>query len=344
MRNISKVFNKNTLTSRKIDLFFFQTLHSIHLNKNIQMNKITPFRARATQRIVLMLGIFALMACPLPATVVTEYFEYGSLTNNSVLAGNANGGTGWNGAWQGNTSIHYNSTNNLGSLLPSNAVYPLALTQGAGSMFSDTPNYRAIHRDLASALTGDIWFSYMFRVGGTVGAGGLLFNATTSTDETEWSILRRPTGQLEVKINGATTDLGITTINGVDYFILGRMVTGSSGRFDLWVNPNLTGVDSVASLFALQTPAYMNTSAVNPGAISSIGAAAYYNGGSGTRLFRFDALALSDGSGDPNSALGDVTGIAVVPEPSQIALLTLAALVVLVARRRFRGARACVRR
>lgn len=283
---------------------------------------------RPRKSALLSLGIISFFCASVNAVTVTENFEY-PLGNATALAGNANGGTGWDGAWQGNANILYNSTTNLTS-----ENYPLE--QDAGSLYSSTANYRAIYRDLASDMSGELWFSYIFRIGGTTGAGGLLFNATSDNatgSPTNWNILRAPTGELNVTINGVTTNLNQPTSNGTDYLILGRMVTGSEGAFELWLNPDLTSVTSLSEFRSSSQPAtFTNLLAINPDSISSLGVAAYYAGGSGSRVFRFDALQLSDGNGDPNAAFIAVTA---VPEPKMLSLAILSVLFFMIGRRFF---------
>ena len=265
----------------------------------------------------------------LNAVVVIEDFNY-DLANATTLVG-ANGGQGWSGSWQGAAGVLYNNTLNLAY-----ANYPLLQAEGSGSLYSTTVNYRGIYRDLAAAASGEVWFSYVFRQGGSVGAGGLLFNATqantvaASNNPTDWNIQLVPGGSLNVTLNGSVTTVATGLLNSVDYLVLGRMVTGADGRFDLWLSPDLTGVTNLASFAA--TPTHSVTGVVNPDSINSLGVTAYYSGGSGTRVFRFDALRLSDGSGIASTAFEDVTGV--IPEPAYGAIIFgLAALLVVRLRR-----------
>lgn len=271
---------------------------------------------------------FTLSAAVVP---VTEDFHYPDLANQSSLIG-ANGGQGWSGSWQGASGLLFNSTLNM-----SYDNYPLTQTAGSGSLYSSTVNYRGIYRDLATSASGEVWFSYVFRQGGSVGAGGLLFNATAantvagSNNPTDWNIQLVPGGTLNVTLNGATDSVATGLENGVDYLVLGRMVTGVDGEFDLWLSPDLTDTSSLAGFTA--TPTFSATGLVNPNSIDSLGVTAYYVGGSGSRVFRFDALRLSDGAGDATVAFQHVTGI---PEPASISVMFgLLALLFIQVRRQF---------
>lgn len=273
-----------------------------------------------TRSLVLMCA-----ATSLQAATITEDFYYPSLTDGTALASNANGGSGWSGAWAGDANILYNSGTNLVS-----SNYALAQTPGSGSLAGSTSNYRAIYRNLSTAATGEVWFSYVFRKGGT-GSGGLVFNATTSTTATNWNVLLDTAGGLNVTLNGVTTNVASVS-TGTDYLVVGRMITGSSGSFSLWLNPDLNSVSSMSEFLALQTPLYSNSSVVNPDSISSLGAAAY-RGTSSSSVFRFDALNLSDGNGNAAAAFAAVTGVP-VPEPATLSFIVMGAGVVLAARRR----------
>jgi len=241
------------------------------------------------------------------AVLVIEDFHYPDLANATTLVG-ASGGQGWNGSWQGAAGVLFNSTLNMVY-----AGYPLVQTEGSGSLYSSTVNYRGIYRNLESSASGEIWFSYVFRQGGSVGAGGLLFNATEantvagSNNPTAWNVQLAPGGTLNVTLNGAVTAVATGLVNAVDYLVLGRMVTGADGEFDLWLSPDLTGISSLAGFTA--APNFSATGVLNPDSIGSLGVTAYYSGGSGSRVFRFDALRLSDGAGDTAKAFQDVTGV-----------------------------------
>jgi hypothetical protein len=250
------------------------------------------------------------------AVHVVEDFHYTELANAATLVGAA-GGQGWSGSWQGAAGVLYNSTLNL-----QYSNYALEPTTGSGSLYSTTVNYRGVYRDLATAAAGEVWFSYVFRQGGSVGAGGLLFNAVAentvagSNNPTAWNVQLAPGGTLNVTINGVVTPVATGLLNSVDYLVLGRMVTGTDGALDLWLSPDLSAVSNLSGFIA--PPTFSATAVVNPNSITSLGVTAYYVGGSGTRVFRFDALRLSDGGGDSMVAFHDVTGI---PEPSSIALV-----------------------
>jgi len=249
---------------------------------------------------------FGLVSLSAHALFVTEDFYYPAKEHATALAGES-GGSGWNGAWQGNSFILFSSTM---SLAYSN--YQVEQTANSGSLYSTTANYRSIYRNLASPASGEVWFSYIFRQGGSTGAGGLLFNDTAGGSPTAWNVMLAPGGDLNATVNGVTSTVLSGLANAVDYLVLGRMVTGVDGVFELWVSPSLTGVSKRADF--TDVPDFSVTGAVNPNSISSLGIAAYYSGGTGTRVFRFDALRLSDGGGNPDMAFAEVSG---TPKPAK---------------------------
>ena len=265
------------------------------------------------------------------ALLVSEDFNYPQLDTGDAILG-ANGGNGWGGAWQGVNNILFNKTIDL-----SYPDYPLEQVMGSGSIYSQTSNHRAVFRDLEVGLSGDRWFSFQFRKGGT-GAGGLQFNATSGTSSggsnpSDWNVMVDTSGSLSVAINGFATELESEVSNGLDYWILGRMVTGSAGLFEIWVNPDLTSIVSRNDFVSSIAPNFATADVINPESIESLGVSAYRGTGTSS-VFRFDALRMSDGDGDSDLAFNQVTAI---PEPlfvAQIMFLFCFGIVMLARRRR----------
>ncbi len=266
----------------------------------------------------------------LHASVVVEDFLYPSNASATALAGNANGGSGWAGGWAGNANVLYNSTTNL-----QYSGYAVTQAEGSGSLYSQTANFRSIYRSLDVAAAGEVWFSFGFRYGGT-GAGGLIFNDTGASSATSgWSVLVNTTGGLNVTLGGVSTNIA-TLSTAVDYLVLGRMITGDEGAFDLWLSPNLGGITSLDGFLTDVAPTFSVSSIDNPLAVSSLGVAAY-RGTGGSSVFRFDALRLSDGNGNAGAAFHEVS--AVIPEANTIPLV-LGAFVSAVFFRRYAKSRA----
>jgi hypothetical protein len=249
----------------------------------------------------------ALLLCAplsLSANLVTEDFNYPSIATGASLAANAAGGAGWSGGWEGNASVFYHSTTNL-----SYANYPMVAPAGSGSLYSNTSNYRAVWRSLAEPLGGELWYSYLFRKGGT-GQGGLLFNANsvhTTGAPPDWSILVDATSVLNVNVKGGITAV-LDIVNAVDYLVVGRIVTGANGVFQIWVNPDLTMVAGFEGFLATLEPdyTYAGTALLEP--LQSLGIAAYRGTGTSS-VMRIDALRFSDGAGNAKMAFEDVTGV-----------------------------------
>lgn len=250
------------------------------------------------------LVLIALISANIPQTwalTASEDFLYPSLATESPIIGNSNSGEGWNGEWQGDDGILYNAETDL---IYKN--YPLIQPLNSGCVFSQKSNYRAIYRELAVPVSGEVWFSYVFRKGGT-GSGGLMLNANgenATNFETNWSVMVNPQGQLIVNTNGIKTN--ITEVkNAEDYLILGRVLT--DGGFDLWINPDINiVVDRKGLLGSSHEPNYSDPSAINPASITSLGISAYRGQGASS-VMRIDALRISDGDGNADLAFRNVT-------------------------------------
>jgi len=254
------------------------------------------------------------------ALLVSEDFSYPLLKAGDPLVG-ADGGRGWKGAWQGNAGILFNRDTNLAYSFPVPGSRR-GESQDSGSLYSQTPNYRAVYRNLAAPVSGEIWFSCLFRTGGT-GSGGLVFNATAANASggslpTAWSILLDSSDandrRLNVTVNGVTSLVQSGIPMGKNIFILGRMVTGRDGAFDLWVNPELGGITGLDEFTA--APDFSDRKAANPDAVFSLGIAAF-RGAGGSSIFRLDALRLSDGEGNADAAFAETGGFFLSPDGTE---------------------------
>jgi len=236
---------------------------------------------------------------------VLDDFSYPALSAGASLDGSY-GGFGWAGPWRGGSGIFFQPDVNL--IYES---YRLDETKKTGSLYSQTSNYRAICRDLETPVSGEIWFSYLFRTGGS-GSGGLMFNATDAhtpagSSPSAWKIFLDSSDannrKLTVTVNGITTLVKSGIVSGAEYFVLGRLRTGTQGSLDLWLNSDFSGVTDLAQFTAV--PDFSATGATNPESIFSVGVIAYRSGIGGSSIFRLDALRLSDGDGTADAAFAD---------------------------------------
>jgi len=255
--------------------------------------------------------LFGIIPAVAPALTVSEDFGY-RLNTGDTLVG-ANGGAGWDGAWKGNEQVLFRRDLNLAYSSPVQRSRREE-SQDSGSLYSQTSNHRAIYRNLAAPVSGEIWFSYLFRTGGS-GSGGLMFNATEAHTlgggkPSVWNVLLDSSDaedrKLKVTINGTTTLVKSGLAGGAnDYFVLGRIVTGKEGVFQLWMNPKLGKEQNLAAFTA--APDFSDEKAVNPDSLVTLGIIAY-KGRGGSSVFRFDSLRLSDGDGNAAAAFADVAG------------------------------------
>lgn len=243
---------------------------------------------------------------------ISEDFTYPSLSEGDAIVTAGSGGSGWKAGWEGNNQILYGTTaeNN-----PVSTKYGLVQEPGSGSLYSNTANYRAISREFEHEISGEIWFSYLFRKGGT-GAGGLIFNATGahakqdagSSSPPEFQVAVDIEGQLGVILNGTGTPAGAVA-NGTDYLVLGRMVTGANGSLQVWLNPDLNGVTTAAEfLSSSQPPVFSIEDTDMPNVLFSVGLSAFRGSGKSS-VFRLDALRVSDGEKNANEAFKAAIGI-----------------------------------
>src|SRR5690606_33040125 len=148
----------------------------------------------------------------------------------------------------------------------------------------------------------------------------LLLNATSdhaSGSANDWNILVDTVGNLNVTVNGVSQSLGAVT-NAVDYLVLGRIVTGSDGKFDLWLSPDLNAVASLDDFLSSVAPLFSYSGGGALADITSLGLSAYRGTGSSS-VMRLDSLRLSDGNSNAATAFGDATGITAIPEPTALA-------------------------
>jgi hypothetical protein len=229
----------------------------------------------------------------------------GQYTADASLSGVGHG-TGWSGTW---------TTTNAVSVTGSLAASGMSDNPGRATT-TGVNTARELVRSFSSAgftaLGNEVWFSFAFRRDS--GSNGATIRiADSSTRYFGVSMQNTPSAPSELRadlrFSGSTVETSadfVPVSNGSTYFVVGRFQFNASAddRLDVWVNPS-----SVASVAALGTPSMFVTTTNNYSVFDEIRIS---NGGNAT--YSYDEIRLG-------AAFGDV----VIPEPTSLSLLALAA-------------------
>lgn len=191
-------------------------------------------------------------------------------------------------------------------------------------------------RNLAAAMSGEIWFSALVNVTSGSNFAGLAFDSDLTTGGTEryshqlseLRVLLTPTTLL-VDLDGGDpptatgTETGTFTV-GTTHLILGSMTVGAGNdSLSVWVDPD---VNAAGGPGGLPTANFTSTTVDFMDSIARIGVPISWNGSSSPHV---DVIRVSD----TGTAFQDVTGVA-VPEPSSALLLLAGGGLALTVRRR----------
>lgn len=211
----------------------------------------------------------------------------------------AGGGTGFGAnKWDDAGTTYANIiSGNLGSDL-----YPIR-QGGQPRMMSITGSgtLRGGRRAFETAMTGEIWFSFLGQ-NSSGSSFGLTFNPTSASDLRPDMIRFGSTvsGYNKVRRNAVDTTIAAATHTaGVTRLIVGRLIINSNGANDkltLWMDPNLVDEDGISN----DTPVFDDSSVdfVDGSVLSSVGLI----GGDNSLM---DCLLVSD----QETAYYDVTGL-----------------------------------
>jgi len=162
-------------------------------------------------------------------------------------------------------------------------------------------------RDLATAMTGEIWFSVLVNVPDGASYAGLTFNSRGDTYDpvaTDARILMSP-NQFQVGFKGNKPIPGKGTFAaGKTHLLLGQMkVVSGNDTLSVWVDPDLTGVRSPDELPAAS---FTSTTVDFADSITQLGVAGRRGNGESDAML--DAIRLSNHA----TAFSDVTGVRIV--------------------------------
>jgi hypothetical protein len=162
-------------------------------------------------------------------------------------------------------------------------------------------------RDLATAMTGEIWFSVLVNVPDGASYAGLTFNSSGATYDpvaTDARILMTP-NKLQVGFKGGEPIPARGTYTaGKTHLLLGHMIVVSGNdTLSVWVDPDLTTVHSPEALPAANFTS-KNVDFTN--SITKLGVAG--SRGQGKSYAMLDAIRLSNLA----TAFSDVTGVRIV--------------------------------
>jgi len=234
-----------------------------------------------------------------------------SVSSGLLVATDVNTGgtdTGFSGDWYAGSNNAYKSQTN--DLVYAN--YGITQTGTVDWRYaSNAATDRQDCRDLATAMSGEIWFSALVLVptGGDYAAFSI--NPTASKAlynyESNRAALRLWMTSSEIQVgfalSTATTGTGTFTAD-TTHLLLGKMdIASGNDTVSVWVDPDLTAVSSPSGLPAAN---YTETTVDFADSIVRIGAGG--DSGSAAEVY-IDAIRLSD----TDTAFYDVTGVSGIP-------------------------------
>lgn len=290
-----------------------QRPHPSHLGVTAMKNRTTCF---------LVITAAILLCAPIGASAAL----LAEADFNDLSTGALNGQAGGSGlsvtAWAGSSNPQVVA----GDLTYANYFITQSGTAQRVQSWPTSDLARQDHRALASAMSGDIWFSVLVQ-GTADGHSGLTFNLNgfdPTVGGTTSVLLENDT--VNVSLAGSTSAASGTYSVGATHLILGHMVVGvGNDTMEVWVDPDLTAVTGSGDLGAAN---FSNSSVDFAASIDRIGAAVWTSN-FGVGNGNLDAIVISDQA----TAFYDVTGINAIPTPAALPA-GLALMLAVAARRR----------
>ena len=252
----------------------------------------------------------------------------GAAASAAMVATDLNAGgtdTGFDGGWVGSNNVFIVDANDL-----TYANYAITQTGTTQKVYACNTSHadRMDSRNLAAAMSGEMWFSVLVNVPTGANFAGLAFDSDLTTGGaeryshalSELRVLLTPS-QLIVDLDGGALPSGTGSYAAdTTHLILGNMNVGAGNdTLSVWVDPDLTAVSGPGGL---PTADFTETTVDFTDSIVRIGVPLSWGGTSPN----VDAIRLSD----TQTAFEDVTG---VPEPATLGLLGLGGLAMLKRRR-----------
>lgn len=278
------------------------------------------------KKIIVMLLMGVLAAASQGVLIVHEGFDYTVGTTLTSIDGkgtDANGGTGWNGAWN-----NVRTDTNVAGLVSS-----LSATAGGGVGAASRVNVNNSGRTFDGApynVNGQVlWFSMIvsdFYANPTNNQRVMLFTSGSSSSGFGVEMQGTTTAPNYVAKIGGTLGTTLVTGDGSSDFILGRFVnnTAGTGGYDtlsLWLPTlaQLTAYKTSGDLADLGTAA---TASVVTGPVFGPTSGVLLRSNGPTTTYTLDELRIG-------TLIGDVA----IPEPATIGMIGVGALVTLLIRR-----------
>lgn len=270
------------------------------------------------------IALGGVMVASASAATVVEDFSYASGT----LSGKT-GGSGWGLAWGSGTTGGTTSrilTDDSANLSYTGGGYNITQT-GTGFGYGNFDAFRGINRQIATPMTGTVWFSILMLNGQADDRTGIQFNARgpatySGVDYARGSFDVSLTGtDLNVRYGGVDSATLATLALGSTHLILGQITIGAGNdTLKVWADP--------ANLALPGAPLFSASSADMGANLYLAGVFSWGTTPINVSQGKFDALRLADGGSAGYLA---VTGVVLTPEPGTFALWAL-------------GAAACMRR
>lgn len=272
------------------------------------------------------------------ALILSESFNYtvgGTLSNVDGAGTDANGGTGFSGAWN----------NSRTDSIVTGLTDSRSATSGGGIGGAALVSVNTTGRVWDGTSYGDdgevTWFSII------MSSASATYTATTAPGSRMMLFSNGPNmgssngfgfelggvsggiGNISARLGGTVSSTTATYIQDTANFVLGRYVNSASGNdlVEIWVNPNATALSNYSisgNLVDLGT-ASSSVSLLNAAVTFSASSGVYLRAGGTNSVWTADELYVG-------TAFSDV--VTVIPEPSTSALLALGIAGLVVLRRR----------
>lgn len=255
---------------------------------------------------------------PMPAMLAAAVLALGTTgtAHAGLVATDFNtGGTdiGFSGGWAGSANVTIQPLPDL-----TYANYYITQSGTADRIYQSNagPDRQKV-RDLASAMSDEIWFTMLVNVpeiAGSTGYAGITFNNYSNTWDPISTGVRILLGSsLQVGFNGGAATVTGSFARDTTHLILGHMIVGDGNdTLNVWISPDLT---SVTSPTGLPTAIFTSTSVDFATSIVSVGVAGKTTTNGGPPVY-MDAIWMSN----TETAFYDVTGVTPVPAGTIIML------------------------